>query len=109
MTDEQHDRPASNRVEDLLTWALRAQGFDGLYEDESAEEDGCGCFLDDIAPCMSDFSYIASHCRGGYRLTVVSPDGPHDVVVSVKPVTMQELEALGQQTLFARDEVPDVA
>ncbi len=49
-------------VEEIVIEYLKANGFDGLYNDD------CGCFLDDLIPC----SECCSNCQPGYR--VENPD-----------------------------------
>lgn len=47
------------RVIEILRAHLEDGGFDGLVADDA----GCGCLCDDLAPCSSDFS----QCEPGYR------------------------------------------
>ena len=46
-------------MREVVQQYLRAQGYDGLYNDDV----GCACLPDDLAPCESD----CLDCKPGYR------------------------------------------
>jgi len=47
-------------IRELLTEALKANDFDGLYHSEIE----CGCVIEDLFPCENpDWE----ECRGGYK------------------------------------------
>lgn len=47
------------KVIEILAVHIKAGGFDGLVQSDAT----CGCLLDELAPCCSDFSA----CEPGYR------------------------------------------
>jgi hypothetical protein len=54
-------------VETMVAGYLRAGGYGGLYN-----EDGCGCGLDDFAPCGE----IQGNCQAAWRVPCFrKPDG----------------------------------
>jgi hypothetical protein len=46
----------------IITDYLLLHGYDGLWDNNGAE--GCGCFLDDIAPCGA----INPDCKPGHKV-----------------------------------------
>jgi len=59
---------------ELLTEALKANDFDGLYNSDME----CGCKLDDLCPCGNP---DADNCVGGYKR--IAEDGEwegHEIV-----------------------------
>ena len=57
---------ANPTVLDLVATALRAQGFDGLFNTDAP----CGCTTDDLAPCGE----IGGSCEAGYEVPGCSSD-----------------------------------
>ena len=49
-------------VEDIIKQWLKANGYDGLF---TIEVDGCGCCIDDLAPCgESPLDCMPAHRHG---------------------------------------------
>jgi len=70
------DRPT---VPEMVARYLRLLHFDGLWREDG--EDGCGCGLDDLAPCGE----MTDGCRAGYRW-------PDDTFRPTKPPTEQKTD-----------------
>jgi len=47
------------KVEDIVKSYLMCSGYDGLFNDGG----GCGCTLDDFAPCEG----VCTECEPGYK------------------------------------------
>jgi hypothetical protein len=54
-------------AKDILRDALKAQGFDGLYNEDAP----CGCLADDLEPCEGG---CIGDCKPGYRVVVKADD-----------------------------------
>ncbi len=53
------------KVEEILKQWLKDNGYDGLYTD------GCGCEIDDLAPCCVD---PFTECEAGYKVPCPGPE-----------------------------------
>jgi len=63
-------------VHEIVESWLRQNGYHGLYLD--AQE--CGCFVDDLMPCVG----VVDVCRAGYRGKQIIDGEDVDVVVAEK-------------------------
>jgi hypothetical protein len=48
-------------VTEIVAAYLRAEGYDGLYNDDTSQI--CGCMVDYLCPCSEDMS----GCKPGYK------------------------------------------
>jgi hypothetical protein len=65
----------SDNVKEIVINYLRANGFDGLYNDD------CGCSIDDLCPCVDDWS----DCRPGIALYGADIDEEGNMWIGPKP------------------------
>lgn len=85
-----------NSTEKILTYVsqkLRANGFSGLYY-----PGGCGCGIDDLAPCCNyelgpSEEYINGCCAGYKHVDPRSKFGDFAITSSQEPPTDEEFDA----------------
>ena len=73
---------------DIIEKYLRNNGFDGLF---SEADGGCGCTLDDLAPCPTEFR-DAFNCQPGYKCTL--DDGEEGIGPNKQGGRMKKLDDL---------------
>jgi len=53
-------------TEEIIKAWLKANGYDGLYRDDS--DDGCSCGIDDLFPCITCvLDQLPPDCKAGYK------------------------------------------
>ena len=66
-------------VREMVATALKAQGFDGLYNINE-----CACLIGDLGPCGE----IQEHCQAGYKVPgCTCGEGCEWYIVAEKPTT----------------------